>query len=87
MIEDLFNFIILLICFEIRFQQYTEVPQTPLHTSRILREEGDQWQEVQDEMSRSLATIRVDYDTLNLKEMKSANNKLLEKRRKKANVE
>ncbi|KAL7635489.1 UNVERIFIED_CONTAM: hypothetical protein RMT77_014558 [Armadillidium vulgare] len=63
--------------------QYTEVPQTPLHTSRILREEGDQWQEVQDEMTRSLATMRVDYDTLKIKGIETANNSLLNKRRQK----
>lgn len=63
--------------------QYAEVPQTPLHTSRILREEGDLWQEVQDEMTRSLATMRVDYDTLQIKALDSANNSLLSKRRKK----
>ena len=67
-------------------QQYAEVPQTPLHTSRILREEGEQWQEVQDEMTRSLATMRVDYDTLTIKGLENANNSLLIKRRKKANV-
>lgn len=64
--------------------QYTEVPQTPLHTSRILREEGDLWQEVQDEMTRSLATMRVDYDTLQIKTLDNANNTLLSKRRKRA---
>lgn len=65
-------------------QQYTEVPQTPLHTSRVLREEGELWQEVQDEMTRSLATMRVDYDTLQIKTLDHANNSLLSKRRKKA---
>ncbi|KAK7073949.1 MAP kinase-activated protein kinase 3 [Halocaridina rubra] len=62
--------------------QHSEVPQTPLHTSRILREEGDLWQEVQDEMTRSLATMRVDYDTLQIKTLDNANNTLLSKRRK-----
>ncbi|KAK3853923.1 hypothetical protein Pcinc_039558 [Petrolisthes cinctipes] len=64
--------------------QYTEVPQTPLHTSRVLREEGELWQEVQDEMTRSLATMRVDYDTLQIKTLDHANNSLLSKRRKRA---
>ena len=64
-------------------QQYTDVPQTPLYTSRVLREEGDNWQEVQDEMTRSLATMRVDYDTLTIKGLDSANNSLLSKRRNK----
>lgn len=39
--------------------QYTNVPQTPLHTNRILREEEQQWPEVQEEMNRSLASMRV----------------------------
>lgn len=32
--------------------QYTTVPQTPLHTNRILREEEEQWPVVQEEMNR-----------------------------------
>lgn len=32
--------------------QYTNVPQTPLHTNRILKEEEQQWLEVQEEMNR-----------------------------------
>lgn len=43
-------------------QQYTTVPQTPLHTDRVLREGEEIWPEVQEEMTRSLATMRVDYD-------------------------
>lgn len=43
-------------------QQYTAVPQTPLHTGRVLREGEETWPEVQEEMTRSLATMRVDYD-------------------------
>lgn len=42
--------------------QYTAVPQTPLHTGRVLREAEEAWPEVQEEMTRSLATMRVDYD-------------------------
>ena len=50
----------------------------------MLREEGIyQWQEVQDEMTRSLATMRVDYDTLTIKTLDAANNSLLNKRRHK----
>ena len=41
---------------------HREVPQTPLHTGRLLRGGGDAWVDVQDEMTRSLATMRVDYD-------------------------
>lgn len=38
------------------------MPQTPLHTGRVLREGEEIWPEVQEEMTRSLATMRVDYD-------------------------
>lgn len=42
--------------------QYTEVPMTPLCTGRMLKEGEETWPEVQEEMTRSLATMRVDYD-------------------------
>ncbi|KOB74339.1 Uncharacterized protein OBRU01_09255 [Operophtera brumata] len=41
---------------------YTKVPATPLYTDALLREGGETWADVQDEMTRSLATMRVDYD-------------------------
>lgn len=63
-------------------QQYTEVPPTPLHTGRVLREGEELWPEVQEEMTRSLATMRVDYDTANLKQLDHTNNALLNKRRR-----
>ncbi|XP_050479845.1 MAP kinase-activated protein kinase 2 isoform X3 [Bombus huntii] len=62
--------------------QYTEVPPTPLHTGRVLREGEELWPEVQEEMTRSLATMRVDYDTANLKQLDHTNNALLNKRRR-----
>jgi hypothetical protein len=43
-------------------RQHAQVPPTPLYTHTLLREGGDAWAEVQDEMTRSLATMRVDYD-------------------------
>ena len=60
-----------------------EVPQTPLHTAKVLKEEVAQWPEVQEEMTRSLATMRVDYDQVNIKKLDHSKNKLLEKRRQK----
>lgn len=63
--------------------QYTTVPQTPLHTNKVLKEEVDMWPEVQDEMTRSLATMRVDYDQVQIKTLENSNNALLNKRRKK----
>ncbi|KAG8240176.1 hypothetical protein J437_LFUL009466 [Ladona fulva] len=66
---------------------YTEVPLTPLHTGRVLREGEDIWPEVQEEMTRSLATMRVDYDQVQIKNLDNSNNALLNKRRKKGNQE
>ncbi|XP_058808304.1 MAP kinase-activated protein kinase 2 isoform X1 [Phymastichus coffea] len=62
--------------------KHTEVPATPLHTNRVLREGEEMWPEVQEEMTRSLATMRVDYDTANLKQLDNTNNPLLNKRRR-----
>lgn len=42
--------------------QYMNVPQTPLCTGKMLKEGEEVWPEVQEEMTRSLATMRVDYD-------------------------
>lgn len=61
--------------------QYTNVPQTPLHTNRVLKEEEQQWPEVQEEMTRSLASMRVDYGLM-LKNLDSSTNSLLNKRKK-----
>jgi len=60
------------------------VPQTPLYSARVLKEEEDQWPEVQDEMANALATMRVDYDQVApIKNLDAVNNKLLQKRSKK----
>ena len=67
-------------------QQYTTVPQTPLHTGRMLREGEEAWPEVQEEMTRSLATMRVDYDQVHIKALNNSNNPLLNKRRKRGAV-
>jgi mitogen-activated protein kinase-activated protein kinase 2 len=56
---------------------------TPLCTARVLKEEATQWPEVQDEMTRSLATMRVDYDHIHLKNLDKSNNPLLQKRKRK----
>lgn len=68
--------------FCVSLQQYTEVPQTPLYTGRMLRESEDIWPDVQEEMTRSLATMRVDYDQVHIKNLDNTNNPLLNKRRK-----
>ncbi|XP_020854780.1 MAP kinase-activated protein kinase 3 isoform X2 [Phascolarctos cinereus] len=59
------------------------VPQTPLHTARVLQEDKDHWDEVKEEMTSALATMRVDYDQVKIKDLKTSNNRLLNKRRKK----
>ncbi|XP_076123820.1 MAP kinase-activated protein kinase 2 [Alosa pseudoharengus] len=65
--------------------QTIEVPMTPLHTSRVLKEEQDAWEEVKEEMTSALATMRVDYDQIKIKTIKDSTNPLLMKRRKKIN--
>lgn len=66
--------------------KHTEVPQTPLHTGRLLKEGEENWPEVQEEMTRSLATMRVDYDQRPIKALSNSNNALLNKRKKKSNT-
>ncbi|XP_059185405.1 MAP kinase-activated protein kinase 2 [Centropristis striata] len=61
-----------------------KVPQTPLHTSRVLMEEKDAWEDVKEEMTSALATMRVDYEQIKIKTIKDSTNPLLTKRRKKA---
>lgn len=63
--------------------KFSTVPQTPLYTGKLLREGGDNWAEVQEEMTRSLATMRVDYERINIKSLDFSNNTLLDKRRNK----
>jgi len=60
------------------------VPETPLCTAQVLSEEKEQWGDVQGEFSSALATMRVDYDQLQVKNLKDTKNRLLEKRKKKA---
>lgn len=63
--------------------QSMAVPQTPLHTSRVLNEEKDKWEEVKEEMTSALATMRVDYDQIQIKTIEDSCNPLLTKRRRK----
>ncbi|KAK5872712.1 hypothetical protein PBY51_013387 [Eleginops maclovinus] len=64
--------------------QSMEVPQTPLHTSRVLMEEKDAWEDIKEEMTSALATMRVDYEQIKIKNIEDSKNPLLTKRRKKA---
>ncbi|CAB1329344.1 unnamed protein product [Coregonus sp. 'balchen'] len=65
-------------------KQSMEVPQTPLHTSRVLQEEQDIWEEIKDEFMNALATMRVDCEQTKIKAIEHSINPLLIKRRKKA---
>ncbi|XP_026791506.1 MAP kinase-activated protein kinase 3 isoform X2 [Pangasianodon hypophthalmus] len=60
------------------------VPPTPLHTTRVLTEDRELWDEVKEEMTSALATMRVDYDQVKIKDLDTSSNPLLNKRRKKA---
>ncbi|XP_051532134.1 MAP kinase-activated protein kinase 3 [Myxocyprinus asiaticus] len=60
------------------------VPQTPLHTTRVLAEDCDMWDEVKEELTSALATMRVDYEQVKIKDLDASSNPLLNKRRKKA---
>uniref|UniRef100_A0A665VEI1 non-specific serine/threonine protein kinase n=1 Tax=Echeneis naucrates TaxID=173247 RepID=A0A665VEI1_ECHNA len=60
------------------------VPPTPLHTTRVLTEERELWEDVKEEMTSALATMRVDYDQVKIKDLDTSSNPLLNKRRKKA---
>lgn len=97
-------------------QKSMVVPPTPLHTSRVLTEDKELWDDVkvgltlrgsvyslhltsrwqssirlnpppfffqQEEMTCALATMRVDYDQVKIKDLDLSNNPLLNKRRKK----
>uniref|UniRef100_A0A8C5H5N6 non-specific serine/threonine protein kinase n=1 Tax=Gouania willdenowi TaxID=441366 RepID=A0A8C5H5N6_GOUWI len=58
------------------------VPPTPLHTSRVLTEDKELWDDVKEEMTSALATMRVDYEQVKIKDLDTSNNPLLNKRRK-----
>ncbi|KAM9524101.1 MAP kinase-activated protein kinase 2-like [Salvelinus alpinus] len=60
------------------------VPSTPLHTTRVLTEDREMWDDVKEEMTSALANMRVDYDQVKIKDLDTSSNPLLNKRRKKA---
>jgi len=65
----------------ILFQQYEVVPPTPLVTSDILREDTENWQEVQQGMSLALQEMRVEDQGMVLKDPKASKSSLLKKRK------
>lgn len=64
-------------------RDHQNVPQTPLVSAQILREDVDLWPEMQDEMTQALQTMRVDPDVPAMKPIDIVNNKILNKRKKK----
>ena len=69
-------------------KQYMEVPQTPLPSLEILREDKDNWQEIQQNMGKALDEMRINWDhKIKIKELPVANNPLLERRMKRPKVE
>ncbi|XP_067947714.1 MAP kinase-activated protein kinase 2-like [Watersipora subatra] len=63
--------------------QNTAVPQTPLCTTGILREEIENWVDVKEELDRAIAERRIDEEQVKLKNVQASSNKLLERRRHK----
>eukprot|EP00090_Calanus_glacialis_P028761 TRINITY_DN4614_c0_g1_i2.p1 TRINITY_DN4614_c0_g1~~TRINITY_DN4614_c0_g1_i2.p1 ORF type:complete len:400 (-),score=81.32 TRINITY_DN4614_c0_g1_i2:152-1351(-) len=62
--------------------QYNAVPPTPLLTSDVLKEENEQWPDVQQGMSVALREMRVDQDqTITVKNPKINSNSALAKKR------
>jgi len=62
--------------------QYEVVPATPLVTSDVLREETEQWQEVQQGMSLALQEMRVEEQGILLKKPETSKSALMRKRMK-----
>lgn len=59
----------------------TIVPATPLFSAKILQEDKDMWLDVQEEMTNALATMRVDYEQCQIKNLEDSDNPILKKRR------
>ncbi|KHJ75417.1 hypothetical protein OESDEN_24967 [Oesophagostomum dentatum] len=63
---------------------YQKVPETPLFTSSVLVDQKAQWGEMQDEMEKTLASMRVGNENMQIKSLADSNNKLLKKRKQRA---
>ncbi|XP_028401585.1 MAP kinase-activated protein kinase 2-like [Dendronephthya gigantea] len=62
---------------------YTEVPSTPLHTASVLKDETDNWEDMQAEFDLTLQSMRVDFEKpIILKTVDKAKNSLLGRRKK-----
>lgn len=60
--------------------QYNTVPQTPLLTSQVLKEENENWSDIQQEMSTALGEMRVDPPPVTLKNLPNSNASLKQRR-------
>uniref|UniRef100_A0A914BYJ6 non-specific serine/threonine protein kinase n=1 Tax=Acrobeloides nanus TaxID=290746 RepID=A0A914BYJ6_9BILA len=60
---------------------YNKAPETQLATMEVLKAELESWPEVEEEMEKALSSMRVGNDDVQIKQLKEANNTLLEKRR------
>ena len=63
-------------------QQYTAVPETPLLTTQVLKDQNEQWPEVQQEMTNALNEMRVNDKPFTVKNPNTSSSKLIEKRRR-----
>ena len=59
------------------------MPQTPLETIPVLKDQKEQWPEVQQEMTNALNEMRVNDQSFTVKNPLSSNSKLAKKRRNK----
>ena len=61
--------------------RYFSVPQTPLPSLDILKEDRDNWSEVQQNMGKALDEMRINWDSkVKLKQLNIVNNPLFERR-------
>merc|ERR1719150_3643577 len=62
------------------YQQHEVVPDTPLVTSKVLSEETDHWLEVKQGLALALQEMRVNQETVTLKNPKNSVSALVRKR-------
>lgn len=67
---------------------YFAVPQTPLPSLDILKEDKDNWTEVQQNMGKALDEMRINWDSqFKIKKLTTTNNPLFERRMKKTKTD
>lgn len=66
-----------------QLKRYYNVPQTPLPSVEILKEDRDNWKEVQQNMGLALDEMRINWDAKTLIKLDPTKNKLFEKRTQK----